>query len=248
MTSGTLSIDGNFDYYINKLSLTKFTESERLETASYKSPYDYKKNCMIYISNNTIKPNAKDNDYLESVANEIIDLVKTTKGRTMALFTSYNVLYKVYDLIKDKVDYPLILSARGNRNAVDQFKATTNGVLLSADAWEGVDVQGNLLSSLIITKLPFPIPSITSKALEKKYSTFENYLAKEIIPNMQMKLKQGAGRLIRHENDRGIICLLDSRASLDQRYREEVLEVLPPCEITNKYERVRAFMEEEQNG
>jgi len=243
MTSGTLSIDGNFDYYINKLSLKKFVESERLETSNYKSPYDYENNCMIYISDNTVKPDAKNNEYIESLASEMVELIKITKGRTLALFTSYNVLYRVYDLIKDKIDYPLILSARGNRNAVDEFKATTNGVLLSADAWEGIDVQGDLLSSLIITKLPFPIPSITNKVLEKKYSSFEEYLTNEVIPNMQMKLKQGFGRLIRHENDKGILSLLDARASEHGRYRGIVSDCLPPCRITPNIDDVKAFIQ-----
>ncbi len=99
---------------------------------------------------------------------------------------------------------------------------------MSTDAWEGIDVEGELLSSIIITKLPFPIPSITNRMIRNKYSNFRTYLTKEIIPNMQIKLKQGAGRLIRSETDRGVICILDigTMKKLWMHFQNVVLQIV----------------------
>ena len=236
LTSGTLSINEDFDYFRNKLGLKIIAENKYDET-SKKSPFDYMKNCLIYFSESTVTPKQKDEIYIKSIANEIINLTNATKGRSLILFTSYKVMHKVYEIIKDKLSYPLIISDRGNRSAVDEFKKTKNGILLSTDAWEGVDISGDLLSSLIITKLPFPIPNIDQKMIQREYNDFFAYLKEEIIPSMQIKLKQGAGRLIRSETDRGVICILDNR------YKKETLEALPECRITSSISDIKNFLE-----
>lgn len=236
LTSGTLSINNDFHYIRNKLGLDIITENKYDET-SKKSPFDYNRNCLIYLSESTITPKQKDEVYIKSISNEIIKLTDATKGRSLILFTSYKVLHKVHEHIKDKVNYPIIVSDRGNRAAVDKFKKTTNGILLSTDAWEGVDIEGELLSSLIITKLPFPIPNIDQKLIKKEYNDFFTYLQSEIIPAMQIKLKQGAGRLIRSETDRGVICILDNR------YQKETLAALPKCRVTNDIDTISLFLD-----
>lgn len=236
LTSGTLSINNDFDYIRKKLGLEVMADF-KYDEMSKKSPFDYNINCLIYFSQNTATPKQKDEIYIKSIANEIINLTSATKGRSLVLFTSYTVMNKVYDMVKDKIEYPLIISERKNRKAVYEFKKTTNGILFSTDAWEGIDVEGDLLSSLIITKLPFPMPNIDQKQIRQDYSNFWSYLQSEIIPNMQIKLKQGAGRLIRSETDRGVICILDNR------YQNETLAALPKCRTTNNINDVKRFLE-----
>lgn len=231
-----MSINNDFHYIRNKLGLDIIAENKYDET-SKKSPFNYNSNCLIYLSESTITPKQKDKVYIKSLSNEIVKLTSITKGRSLILFTSYKMLHKVHEHIKDKVDYPITVSDRGNRAAVDKFKKTTNGILLSTDAWEGVDIEGELLSSLIITKLPFPIPNIDQKLIKREYNDFYTYLQSEIIPAMQIKLKQGAGCLIRSETDRGVICILDNR------YQKETLAALPKCRTTSNSEDIKVFLD-----
>ena len=134
---------------------------------------------------------------------------------------------QVYDLIRDKTSYPIIMAARGERNAIERFKKTDNAVLLSTSAWEGVDIQGDKLSSVIIVKLPFLVPDIISEEKRKLYRDHKAYQSDVLIPNMLIKLKQGIGRLIRHEDDKGLISILDSRAGASGKYRTHTESILP---------------------
>jgi ATP-dependent DNA helicase DinG len=229
LTSGTLSIDGDFHYFKRELGLQSVS-AFKLKTIQEHSPYNLKEQCHIYISEATLPPEPNNPVYLQSIASEIIKLINHTNGRTLVLFTSYKSMRQIYDLIVGKTDYPLIMASRGARNAIEHFKKTANAVLLSTGAWEGVDIQGEQLSSVIIVKLPFLVPDIISEEKRKQYKDHKAYRDAVLIPNMLIKLRQGIGRLIRHEDDKGLISILDSRAGISGAYRVHVNNILPACE------------------
>ena len=127
------------------------------------------------------------------------------------------------------------MASRGMRNVIEQFKKADNAVLLSTSAWEGVDIQGEQLSSVIIVKLPFLVPDLLSEEKRKRYKDQKTYQSSVLIPNMLIKLKQGIGRLIRHEDDRGLISILDSRAGASGRYRAHTESILPNSHRINGF-------------
>ena len=213
LTSGTLSIDGDFNYFKRELGLQSVS-AFKVKTTSERSPYNLKEQCQIYISEATLPPEPDNPKYIQSIADEIIQLINHNKGRTLILFTSYKSMRQVFDLISGKTEYPVIMASRGVRNAIEQFKKTANAVLLSTSAWEGMDIQGEQLSSVIIVKLPFLVPDLLSEEKRKRYKDQKAYQNAVLIPNMLIKLKQGIGRLIRHEDDRGLISILDSEQVL----------------------------------
>ena len=235
LTSGTLSIDGDFNYFKHELGLQSVS-AFKLKTTSERSPYNLKEQCQVYISESTLTPEPDNPDYIQSITEEIIKLINHTNGRTLVLFTSYKIMRQVYDKLVGKTDYPLIMASRGTRNAIEQFKKTENAILLSTSAWEGVDIQGEQLSSVIIVKLPFLVPDIISDEKRKQYKDHATYRDAVLIPNMLIKLKQGIGRLIRHEDDRGLISILDSRAGMSGTYKNHVGSVLPSCPSISQLE------------
>ncbi len=233
LTSGTLSIDGDFHYFKRELGLQSVS-AFKLKTTSERSPYNLKEQCQVYISEATLPPEPNNPEYLTSIASEIIKLINHTNGRALILFTSYKSMRQVYDLISGKTAYPIIMASRGTRNAIEQFKKTRDAVLLSTSAWEGVDIQGEQLSSVIIVKLPFLVPDLLSEEKRKQYKDQKTYRDAVLIPNMLIKLRQGIGRLIRHEDDKGLISILDSRVGNSSAYRVHVNNILPACAIINE--------------
>jgi len=118
-----------------------------------------------------------------------------------------------------------------------------NGVLFAAGSmWEGVDLPGDILSSLIIVKLPFPVPDPISEYEETLYETVEEYKNSVVVPEMIVMLKQGAGRLIRSETDTGVVAILDCRVRRGGRYRERVLTCFPGCRVTAETNKVQQFI------
>ena len=131
------------------------------------------------------------------IAKEIVELIRTTHGHTAVLFTSYKALNAVYDIVaKEITEYPLIKMSRSNKNAIAQFKESGNGVLFaSGSMWEGVDCAGDILSSVIIVRLPFPLRTQAMEFKKKSCSSMQEFVQKFAVPQMIIKLRQGAGRL-----------------------------------------------------
>jgi len=161
----------------------------------------------------------------------------------MVLFTSYRHLKIVYDQLKQRLNiYDLILMSRGKKDAINEFKNTKNGVLFATgSAWEGINIPGDLLSHLIIVKLPFPIPDPISEYEKTMYSTINEYIEAVVVPKMLIKLRQGVGRLIRKETDSGVISILDARASSSGKYNTQVIETLPKCETARTVKQIKEF-------
>ena len=119
---------------------------------------------------------------------------------------------------------------RNGAAAIQEFKTSENGVLFAAGScWEGVDFPGDMVSSLILPRLPFPVPDPLSRAEQEQFPSLEDYLQEVILPDMQVKLRQGFGRAIRSETDTCVVSLLDQRAALGGRYHQAAVEALPPC-------------------
>ena len=145
--------------------------------------------------------------------------------------------------MKDALGFPLFEVWRNGAAAIQEFKASENGVLFAAGScWEGIDFPGDMVSSLILPRLPFPVPDPLSRAEQEQFPSLENYLREVILPDMQVKLRQGFGRAIRSETDTCVVSLLDQRAALGGRYHQAAVEALPPVPVTEKLEEVAEFI------
>lgn len=164
------------------------------------------------------------------------------------MFTSYRQMRHVYDALGYNLPFPLFQAGRGQNRSIQQFKESQNGVLFAAGScWEGIDFPGDMVSLLIIPKLPFPIPDPVSDYERQKYPTLQEYIAAEIIPEMQKKLRQGFGRAIRTEQDSCVVALLDERAAPGAKYHTAALAALPDCQSTSKIEDVQQFIREQKH-
>ena len=181
------------------------------------------------------------------MAEEIVRLVDACHGHALVLFTAYRQMAEVRALTDGQWQYPTYQSWRNGGKIIQKFKESGNGVLFAAGScWEGIDFPGDMVSLLIIPKLPFPIPDPVSDYERQKYPTLQEYIAVEIIPEMQKKLRQGFGRAIRTEQDSCVVAILDERASIGGKYHDAALAALPTCPITEKIEDVQQFIREQK--
>ena len=244
LTSGTMRDDTGFDYFKDELGISGNVSDHAILEHSNGSPFDYRKHTRLYISENIPLPNMDDPNYIQAVSDEIVRLVRATHGHTAILFTSYRMLRQVYEQVKDRLkEYPLIQMTRSDKTAIAEFKKSKNGVLFaSGSMWEGVDCAGDVLSSVIIVRLPFPLRSQLMEYKKNQYDTVGEFVQECAIPQMIIKLRQGAGRLVRTEKDTGIIAILDSRASRKGGYRGRVLNALKQYPLTSTIQGVASFI------
>lgn len=180
---------------------------------------------------------------VEYLAEQICRLVEAAHGHTLVLFTSYALMGAVYNQVKDRLPFPLLEVWRHSSDMIHKFKHSNNAVLFAAGScWEGVDFPGDMVSSLIIVRLPFSVPNPLSEAEREQYPSLQDYIRAVIIPDMQVKLRQGFGRAIRTETDTCVISILDHRAAPGERYHQAVLEALPNLRITRKIKEVEEFI------
>ena len=243
LTSGTMRDDTGFAYFKTENGLDRLEKSKVLE-AHCSSPFDYKNHTRLYISENTPYPDNNNAQYIEAVANEIEKIIKATGGHTAILFTSYHALRSVFDILTTRnIPYPMIQMTRTNKNAIDEFKRSKNGVLFaSGSMWEGVNCVGDVLSSVIIVKLPFPLRTEILEQKKKECSSVPEFIQTYAVPQMVIKLRQGAGRLIRSETDTGIIAILDSRAAKGNTHRNRVLKALSKYPLVNSIKELEDFI------
>lgn len=243
LTSGTLSASGDFTRIKETLGIGKI-ERCHVHDISFSATFDYRHNTLLYLSKNTPFPDQQDKQYMAAVTDEVERLIRASHGHAAVLFTSYNALGQVYSALKKRsLPFPLFRMGRRDTTALERFKAGDNGVLFaSGTMWEGVDVPGDVLSMLIIVKLPFAAPDPIGDYERSLFETMETYKSKALIPDMLVKLKQGFGRLIRTETDTGVCAVLDCRANEKGAYYRQVLNVLPHCRATSNIGDVEQFL------
>lgn len=249
LTSATISQPGTdiyekYDYLMTTLGIDFLTTNQVALSEPKLSPFNYKENALLYVPPYLPNPKDTDNFRIKSVS-EIVNLLSLTDGRAMILFTSKNDMQFIYKQLTE-LDLPwrILLQQEGSsQNKVKQeFIEDENSILLSTGTfWEGIDIPGPSLSNLIIFKLPFPVPD---PILKYKDSISSDGFLDVYLPEMLIKLRQGLGRLIRKETDRGIATILDSRISKAQNkhYRDLVINSLPFSEITEDIEEVKTFI------
>ena len=141
--------------------------------------------------------------------------------------------------------FPLLEAWRNGQQIIRLFKNLPNAVLFAAGpCWEGIDFPGDMVSLLVIARLPFPVPDPLSEAEKMYYPSLHDYIQAVVLPDMQRKLRQGFGRAIRTETDTCVVAILDQRAQEGQRYHTAVLEALPECRITSSMEHIAQFIRE----
>ncbi len=245
--SATLASGGNFDYLKERLGLT---DGESPIEVIEGSPFDYERNCLLYVPRTlgTASGGANTNDdYTNRIAAEVLSLVEAANGRTFALFTSYRMLKAVHQYLLDKSDFPLFVQGEmPNSRLVEAFVKSGNGVLLGTNSfWEGVDVPGPALSCVIIDKLPFAAPDSPLQRARETAVRAEggDAFRKLSLPQAQIRLKQGFGRLLRTSTDRGVVAILDSRL-WTKSYGKGMLNDLPSCPRTDQLSDVIRFFED----
>ena len=241
LTSGTMSDGMDFDFFRRENGLDRLTEHQILTTAK-SSPFDYKNHARLYIPTGMPQPDNDDPNYIQAVADQIVRLVRATNGHTAILFTSYKLLSAVYEITHDKLSvYQVICMTRSNQNAIKEFQKSKNSVLFASGAfWEGVDCVGDRLSSVIIVRLPFPMRSAQLEQMKNRCPDIPTFIKKYAVPEMLIKLRQGVGRLIRSENDTGLISILDARAERGT-YADKIRQVLHKYPEVKTIEEVQAF-------
>ena len=224
LTSATLTTHGEFQYLRNTLGAD---EADEMQLGS---PYDYESAALLYIANDIPEPNV--NGYQQQLDRTIINTAKATGGRMLVLFTSYAALKKTAQAITGPLGrediYVYEQGDGASPNALlESFKATERAVLLGTKSfWEGVDVPGESLSIVIITKLPFDVP--TDPLIAARSEMYEDSFQEYYLPEAILKFRQGFGRLIRTASDRGVVAILDRRV-LTKQYGRLFLESLPQC-------------------
>ena len=227
LTSGTLAAAGDFSHTEQLLGLTTYRPLRHFRADS---PFNYKKKCLLYFPPRTM---ARADS--RRMAKEIVRLVDACHGHALVLFTAYRQMAEVRALTDGQWSYPTYQSWRNGGKIIQQFKQSGNGVLFAAGScWEGIDFPGDMVSLLIIAKLPFPIPDPVSDYERKQYPNLHDYIKAEIIPEMQKKLRQGFGRAIRTEQDSCVVAILDERAGISGKYHDAALAALPDCPTTEK--------------
>ena len=236
LTSATLAVAGGFDYIKGRLGL------ENARELIVPSHFDYESQALFFVPPNM--PDPRDSTFTAQATQRIRQLLEITRGRAFCLFTSLAQMQQVHDALLGQLDYPMLLQGSAPKTAlIEQFRSTPNAVLFATSSfWQGVDVQGEQLSCVIIDKIPFAVPSdpivqARGRAIDEAGgNSFVDYS----VPAAVITLKQGFGRLIRSLNDRGLLVLLDNRI-LKKQYGRIFVQSLPPYTRTTDIRKVEEF-------
>ena len=240
-TSATLAVKSDFSHYITQMGL------HAAETGFWESPFDYGNQALLYAPPNMPDPN--NSAYAAAVAAVSLPVIQASKGRAFVLCTSLKAMREVHALLKDAfasvgMEYPLLMQGESTRTELlDRFRTHGNAVLVGSHSfWEGVDVRGEALSVVIIDKLPFAPPDdpVLSARIDKMNQEGKNAFMEYQLPYSVIALKQGAGRLIRDETDRGVLVICDPRL-ITKPYGKRIWQSLPPFTRTKELVDVETF-------
>ena len=242
-TSATLAVKTNFDHFKNQLGLMD------ANSASKESPFNYAEKALLYVPKSM--PDANHENFNFAVVNQIYPFIKASKGRAFILCTTLKSMREIFTLLQDKIetdqlDYPIYLQGDGSRNhLLNKFREHGHAILIgSLSFWEGVDVKGDALSLVVIDKLPFfsPEDPVLAARIDKINQSGGNAFMEYQLPNAVITLKQGAGRLIRDEFDKGVLVICDTRI-IDKAYGKRMWQSLPPFARTRNDLEVIQFLE-----
>jgi ATP-dependent DNA helicase DinG len=243
-TSATLAVKNDFSHYTSQMGLAD-------EIAyTWPSPFDYGEQGLLYVPTGLPQPNSM--EYTDAVIDAALPAIEASGGRAFLLCTTIRAVNRAAERLRDEfakrgLDYPLMVQGEAGRTELlDRFRAAGNAVLIGSQSfWEGVDVRGEALSLVIIDKLPFsppddPVLAARIGALERRGL---NGFMHHQLPEAVINLKQGAGRLIRDEGDRGVLMLCDPRL-ISKPYGKRIWQSLPPFKRTRLLSDVQAFFAE----
>ncbi len=240
-TSATLSVRGDFSHYLRQMGLAE------AETGVWDSPFDYPRQALLYVPARMPDPNAP--DYTQAVVDAAWPVLRASGGRAFLLFTSLRAMREAHALLESRLAgaglaWPLLLQGTKSRSELlTEFRERGNAVLLGSQSfWEGVDVAGEALSLVVIDRLPFQPPDdpVLAARLEAIRRAGKNPFFDYQLPHAVISLKQGAGRLIRRETDRGVLMICDTRL-VDKPYGRRIWQALPPMARSRRQEEAVAF-------
>lgn len=230
LTSATLSVGGSIDFLGDRIGLSELG-SDRFDFRQLGSPFDYRRQVLTFVPTDFPLPESQ--DYAREIPEAILRLLSATQGRAFVLFTSYHLLKKTYASIGERLVAlgmrPMAQGEAERSELLERFRNGTGNVLFGTESfWEGVDVKGRALESVIITRLPFRVP--TEPIQEARMKELEdrglNPFSSFTVPQAVLRFKQGFGRLIRSRSDRGIVAILDRRI-VTKPYGRVFLRSLP---------------------
>jgi ATP-dependent DNA helicase DinG len=242
-TSATLAVSGDFGHYRKEMGL------HDARTAFWGSPFDYASHALLYVPKSLPDPNSEEHTRAVVVAS--LPLIRASGGRAFLLFTTLRAMRFAHQLLREEFDrigleYPLMLQGQGSRSELlERFRAQGDAVLVgSASFWEGVDVRGEALSLVVIDKLPFAPPDdpVLAARLESLERSGGNPFLDYQLPQAAIALKQGAGRLIRDEADRGVLVICDPRL-IAKPYGRRILASLPPMKLVRELDEAVRFLQ-----
>lgn len=239
LTSATLSSGGSFNFVRARLGL----DSAKADTFTASSSFDFEKQAILYLPK--AMPDPRVPEFTQLAAGEVVKILRATHGRAFVLCTSNQSMNALYELVSSRVDFPCFVQGSMSRaGLLDKFRATPGAVLFAtASFWQGVDVQGEQLSCVIIDKLPFAVPTDPIVAARSRFidenggRSFTEYS----VPQAIISLKQGIGRLIRSRTDRGVIAILDPRLRT-KPYGRDFLTSLPRMRISSDLNDIHEFV------
>ena len=242
-TSATLSVGGDFSHYCAQMGLPA------AQAHSWESPFDYANHALLYVPKGMPEPNTA--EYTQAVVAAALPAIEASGGRAFLLFTSLRAMREGHALLQEafarrKLEFPLLLQGESSRTELlERFRRIGNAVLIGSQSfWEGVDVRGEALSLVVIDKLPFAPPDdpLLAARIERINRDGRNAFVEFQLPQAVITLKQGAGRLIRDETDRGVLMICDPRL-FSKGYGKRILRSLPAMKGTRNVADVIAFFE-----
>lgn len=242
LTSGTLAVGTDFSRFKEQASLKG---NMRLRESVSRSPFDYEHNCLLYVPYSAPVIQTEDiGRYYKDLAEDIAGLVERSNGHALILFNSYSAMSAVRELLDDYgATQPMFVMSRNSPHILNAFRESGNGILLATGAaWEGMDFPGDIVSMLIIPRLPFPIPDAFSDRQKERYASLRDFIQAVALPDMQIKLRQGFGRAIRLETDTCVIAVLDERALRGRCYHDAMKHALPDMPMTGSLRAIKRFL------